>query len=314
MNYKNNEIKFTLILATLSLISTFFLFLTKIEIADFLTINIFPLIQKTLSIYFLVFVISISIIISISFCASKRFESKKAKIIILPTWIISSLIGLIIFNKLDFLIVFLFSTIGLFLLIKSSENESTFSSGFNSAKKVTLFFSIGLFISILLITFPNASEFEENFNKDLLNTTIGEEDNFKAIIEDSLITAIISTQKETINSIENFQSYKTLQEKEDIDAQNFITQINSLKTAISSKEYENQIKETLPKDNNLGNTILAQMPIIQNISKLSWIIYPLSGLVLSISLFGIVVQILTGIIYTLLRKIVNKPKKEYGLI
>jgi len=314
MNYNTKEIQFTLIFGALTLFSTLFLALSTIEINDFLTINIFPLLQKTMSIYFLLFLIFISAAIAVSFCASKRFESKKAKIIIIPTWIISSSIGLILFGKIDFLIIFLISTIGFFFLTKSGETDSIFGSGFKSAKTVVLFFSIGVFISILLITFSNATVFEKNFNDDLLKTTIGEKDNFKGIIEESLIESVITTQKATVESIENFPSYKKLHDKNDLDIQTFISQINYLKNAIDSNEYKTQIKENISKDNNLGNSVLNEMPIMQNIAKFSWIIYPLSGFVLTISLFGIIVQILTGLIYTTLRKIVNKPTKEYNLM
>lgn len=293
-----------IVATALTILSIFLLSLTKITLDDFLTINVFPLIEKTMTMEFLLFLFLIPLIITIYYIISTTFEIKKAFLIIIPSWLIGTLIGLILFNLMEFILLFLITTIGIFLLVRENDKENAFSTGFSFSKKFTLLFSIGLFLTILSITLPNATEFEENFSIDILETTIGSEDeNLRDMIETPLIESIILTQEQTIQSIKNLPSYQSLKQKQDVDVQLFTMQIKSMQDIISSQEYRDELEVQRSSMQGLSEQITKDLPIINNLARFSWILYPTFAFILAISMFGIIIQIITAIFYVIIKKL-----------
>lgn len=315
MQEKIKEITFFIISIILISISFFLLSLTKINLTDLITINIFNLIEKTTNLEFILFLIMLSLIITFYFHISNILKTKKAMIIILSSWLIGIIINTLLFNLTEFFLVFFIATIGIFLFLRENEQQSSFSTGFLVSKKFVLFFSIGLLISLLLITVPNAKELEDNFTNEILKTTIGDGQDLKQLLEEPIIETIISTQEQTILSIQTLPSYQKLIQKDDIDVKQFIMNLEIMQEIISSEEYKQELSEQMSSASELSTDDLSQqliedLPIIKNLAKISWILYPLMGFVLSISIFGIIIQILTAIIYTIIKNINNLTEQK----
>jgi hypothetical protein len=305
MNKLNNELILIGISGILLLLSTLFFSLTKININDFLSINIFSLIEKGISIEFTLFMIFLSLSIALIIKATEELDKKEAIIYSLISYILFSTIGLIIFGVLEFLLLFLFGSIGIIALVFSIQKKEGFEAGNMGGKRFALFFSLGLFFVILSTTLPIQNELEEDFASDLLTSTVGGEDDLKSSIQEPLLEATVNTQIETLNAVSSLPSFENLSEKNDVDVLTFVTEFEAIQNTIESDDYRDQIENQL-SESNIFENLIENMPLINNLSEYAWFIYPFFALIFIFMVNSIILKNLIAIFYFLINLILNK--------
>lgn len=324
MNYSTNTIILSIITILSSISTAYFFSLSGISINNFLTINLFQLLDAILTIQFALSLIFASLSISTIICIIKNNEFATGITFSLISYILGAIIGTLLFGLTNFLIPILFGSIGIFLAIKNLEQkEKEYKSmpilraGINSSGKIILFISIGFFIYLLFITIPNQVNYEKQFSNDFLSITIGGEKNsVQDSIQSQVIDIIIQTQKETLNSIKQFSGFSSLHESSDISTLNFYSNFIAYEQVVNSNEYKNNLKEQYVEqtDNSeIGKTILDNLPFIEKTAKYAWLLYALSGLILTLFLGNLIIKNLAGIFYFLLNSAFNQ-KKPYSTI
>ncbi len=322
MNYSTNTIILSIITIISSISTAYFFSLSGININNFLTINFFQLLEAVLTIQFALFLIFASLSISAILSIIKNNEFLTGITFSLISYILGAIIGTLLFGLINFLIPILFGSIGIFLAIKTQEQkEKEYKSmpilraGINSAGKVILFISIGFFVYLLFVTIPNQVNYEKQFSNDFLSITIGGEKNsVQDSVQSQVIDIVIQTQKETLNSIKQFSGFSSLQESSDISSINFYNNFVAYEQVINSNEYKNNLKEQNIEQNNtsnLGKTILDNLPFIEKTARYAWLLYALSGLILTLFLGNLIIKNLAGIFYFLLNSAFNQ-KKPYS--
>ncbi len=304
------------LIAFLTTTSSFLLSLTGISVSNFLTINFFPLLEKTMSINFILFLILASITMLTLIIITKTFEMKKTLIVSLVGYALGAILSLVFFLDLNFLPVLLFGGIGIiiatkFFKPKEVTESNLFKEGNSFAGKIVIFFSIGTFIAILLITIPNSQEYENNFTKDILSSFISGD---SIGISNQLLDSIGQLQKETLNGIQQTEEYKKMQTKNDSDFFALELKIEDTKVLYTSKEYQDLISEQIKKmgsadsDNaqQINNTLSTNIPQITILAKFAWIIYALTGLIFVIFIGELIIKNLSSLMYAIITKFTNK--------
>jgi len=308
MNQNQIGILLALILAILLAISGFLFKLTGLTIELFLTINVLPIANVFLSVYFIGFLIASSLSVAIIIIITNRLNQKKALLFALIGYIIGIIILLLFFVQIELIFVLLFCGLGIVLSIKTYiKEEETFTKKFKSgasiAGKIVLFFGIGIFITILLITLPNASEYEDNFSKDIVESFIGGDNQ---TISAPLVASLGELQKETIASTQQTQEYKIMQSKNDSDFFNFEMKLEELKLMYTSDEYSKLIAENTSKiieDSKSKPGFDLELPFVKDIAKYAWLIYALIAFASVLFIGELIIKNLSALIYAILSKL-----------
>ncbi len=301
---------YSIILITMILITGFFFSLTGIQIENFLTINIFPIIEKLLSINFLAFIIFASASLAIIEIIIKKFETKTTILFCTTSYLLGVIITCLLFNLIYFLIPLLFGVIGLFFAtMTQNEKEKEYKtmailrSGISSAGKIILFVAIGTLLFFLIINIQNQSYYEESFTKDFLNLTIDEQNTVYSQINEPFIDSIIEAQKQTINSIKSIKGFQELENKNDVDVLTFVAGFNNLETTLNSENYRKTMIEQIENQQsniNFGENILNSIPLITQIAKYSWLFYTLFLFAFILMIGNILIKNIAGIIYAVI--------------
>lgn len=309
------------IILTISLfISLYFLAIKKITIDSINTINPLELLKIFFSTNFILFLITISISFAIILLIAKIYNYKFASIFISAGMIIGPIIGLLIFNQFFLTPLLLIIIIGVIFSIKNltkKEEElkyfKTLRSGINVTQKIILIFSIGLFLQLAIMNLDKQEFYETEFPKELVNLTVGNSKSIEETTKEPLIDLVILTQKQTMNTIINNNSYQSLKDKNDTDVQTFILTIDSINTQINSKEYKEVYEKEFGKNfqnMDFGQDIIKSSPLMKNLSKNAWLIYAISGLLSALFIGGLIVKNISSLIYTLIVTILNAIKKN----
>lgn len=309
MEERTQGIILTILIIVFIVLSGFLFSLTNITIDYFLTINLIPLAGGFLSIEFISFIITSSITLTLLIITISKFDTQEALIYSLTGYVIGILFILLIFIQLQFIFALLFAGFGLALSIKMFENnDETLSKRFKSGSAVTgkliLFFGVGIFITVLLITLPNANEYEKNFSQDFVKSIIGGDDGG---IGAPLLSSIGELQKETLNSLQQTTEYKKMQTLNDSDFLRLDNKVNDLKLFYTSKEYQeilaNGTNDILTSSDPNQNTTI-NLPFVNDLAKYAWLVYALLAFVSVIFIGEVILKNISAILYAL----VSKPK------
>lgn len=300
MNNKN--IIYSISLLVTSFLSILFLQFTNILLSDFLTINFNILISKSLNINFLLFLIFYSLNLVLFYLIKKEFEYKDSIIISFLGFILGSFIGLIIFGLIEYLLIYIISSVSI-ILINKSEKGIGFNKEVEIAKYFNLFFCTGLFLSLVIITFPIQEELENNFSKEILELTNSNIDINP--VSDQAVNLTVQSQIQTLNVISNLSSFKNLENKSDPEVTQFITEFKTIQNTINSDQYEETIKENISGEEINIEESLKDIPVIEESAKNAWILYPVLAAVLFLSIITLISDYLVGIICYILKKIPN---------
>lgn len=296
---ENKKIIYFITLLVTSFLSIFFLYATRIVLIDFLTININILIEKSLSLNFILFLIFYSINIILLYLIKNEFEYKDAVIISIIGFVIGSFVAILIFGLIEYLFIYIISSISI-ILINKSEKGIGFNKGVEIAKYFNLFFCVGLFLSLLFITLPISEELENNFSKEIFELTNPNIDINP--ISDSAAELSIQSQIQTLNVISNLTSFKNLENKTDSEVRQFITEFKTIQNTINSKEYEETIKENISGEEINIEDSLKEIPIIDETAKNAWILYPALAAILFLSIITLISDYFVGLICYLIKK------------
>ncbi len=308
------------IIAVLFFISTAFLALTNTTITIFNSLDPSILINLIFNTNFLLFLITLSTGISMILLTAKMYNYKFATIFSITGIFFGTIVGFIVFNQLNYLLILIIAIIGVVISIKNltkKEEELKYlkilRSGSSTAGKIILFLAIAIFLQLVIINSANQKELEENFTSNILNMTLGDSKSLNDSINAPLVDLVILTQQQTIHSILQNPTYKKLETKNDTDTQTFIATMNALNTQMNSKEYK-QLYQTQINDNsktiNLQEGIIKNSPMLELLSKNAWIVYAISGLITALFVGGLIVKNLSGIIYVLIVSLINFVKEE----
>ena len=296
------------VLAVLIVICGFLFSLTGLMIDFYLTINFLPIANVFLSTYFIGFLILSSFCLAIIIFIASKLEQQKALIFSLAGYLIGVTIILIFFIQIELIFLLLFCGFGIALGIKTHvKEEETFSKNFKSGTsisgKVVLFFGIGIFVTILLITLPSASEYESNFSKDIVNSFVGGDN---SALSAPLISSIGQLQKETLQAAQQTQEYKLMQSKNDSDFFKFEMKLEELKVLYTSDEYAKIIAESTSKiieNSESPPSLNFELPFVNDLAKYAWLIYALIAFASVLFIGELIIKNLSALIYAILSKL-----------
>ncbi len=300
------------------ILSGFFFSITNITLEKMLTINIFPILEKIFTIEFLFFLIILSLTIAVILFIIKT-KKEDAFIINFVGYFLGCLITVIFFNLLEFFVPLLFGLAGILIISKTQAGKEkeyktmkTLRAGINSTGKIITLLAFGVMVFLLVITIPNASDYEEAFVEDFLKITVGEND-VDTSIQESIIESTIEAQISTVEAIKSIRGFSKLHEKDDIDVITFLMNFENLERTLKSEEYkERVIAETIQKttQEKIGAEMIEQIPLIKNIASFSWIIYPLLAFLIIIGIGNIIIKNVAGLIFLGFVKIGEKKTLE----
>ena len=300
-----------IILALLITITGFLFSLTSITLDFFLTINFLPIANVFLSLYFIGFLVIASLCLATVMTVTDKLEQQKAIIFSLLGYLIGITILLIFFVQIELIFVLLFSGFGIALSIKMHNQDNktftkNFKSGASMAGKIVLFFGVGIFVTILLITLPNASEYENSFSSDIIQSFVGGEN---PSISAPLIASIGQLQKETLSSAQQTPEYKIMQAKNDSDFLKLEMKLEELKLFYTSDEYSKTIAENTSKiidDSKSKPGFDLELPFVKDIAKYAWLVYALVAFASVVFIGELVIKNLSAFIYAIISKLGNK--------
>jgi hypothetical protein len=303
---KKESIIYSAILFILILTSAYFFSLSGIKLETFLTIDLISLLETFVSIWFIIFLILASFSLAVILLIIKNVETTEDFAIMIIFYLAGIIISLLIFNLFGFILPLLIAIIGIIIATKTIEQkEKEFKSmpvlraGANAGGKIIIFVALGLFLTLLFTTIPNAKQYEEGFVDDIFEVTIGEEENLKNSINEPVIEALVESQRQTLDSVKELPGFDALDESSDNEVLIFVTNFEALSSVINSDNYKEEIKQQFEgksEELDLGEGIVGQLPIIKEIAKYAWLLYAFSGLVL-VFLFGnLIVKNIAGLV------------------
>jgi len=307
MDQKISGLILAIFLAIFVLLSGYLISLTGLSIDYFLTINLLPLADGFLSIYFIAFLITVSISLTIINHITKNMPTQEALIVSLGGYLIGAIASAFLFIEIEFIFVLLFTGLGISLSVKMySQTENNFTQKFKSASavsgKIVLFFGIGIFILIILITLPDAKTYESNFAGDLVESFIGGEGNN---LSAPIISSIGKIQKDTLASVQQTPEYTLMQSKNDSDFFKLEMKLEELKVYYTSEEYLKTVsKETgdfISKDGSTDQLDL-ELPLVKDLAKYAWLIYALIALASVLFIGELILKNLSALFFAISSK------------
>jgi hypothetical protein len=297
----------SLCLAIFVITSGFLISATGLAIDYFLTINLLPLADGFLSIYFILFIITSSISLMLIGLIIRKTSFQQALVFSLLGYIIGVLVTVFFFIQLEFIFALLFTAFGIVVSIKlyhKTDEKFTqkFKTGASISGKIIIFFGIGIFITIILITAPNANEYETNFSNDIVESFIGGEgDSLSA----PLLSSLGQLQKETLLSIQKTPEYLLMQSKNDSDFLKLEMKIEEFKTFYTSDKYSKTIskntKDFVAGDNS-GEQLNLELPFVKDLAKYAWLIYALLALASVLFIGELIMKNLSALLFALFSK------------
>ncbi len=324
MDSKQQGIVLALILAIITVLTIFLFAQTGITENHFLTLNIIPLAKILLGLNFWVFVIFSAIPIALVLFIGKNFDYSQSAIFAGGGMLIGGFGGMFLFGQTLLVIPIIFVVISLPLAIrfeKAKEKElkmmPELRAGIGAAGKITLAFSIGVLALLLLSAYPLRTNFESTFGEELVGITIGDSQSLKSTVSNTIGQVIVETQRQTVEQITALPQYTKLRGKEDIDVITFVATMDALQSQVNSTAYKETVVEQVNKGGDsvdLIKTIENTLPL-SKVSQYAWIMYSLSGFILSLMIGSIIVKNLAGFFYALIvtlggKKISKKASSE----
>ncbi|MDD4251178.1 MAG: hypothetical protein PHX27_03235 [Candidatus ainarchaeum sp.] len=311
---------YSIILIIFALTTGYFFYMAGIKFQNFLTINIFELLDLMLTFNFVLFIIFASITIAIIELIIKKFNPKIAIIISTICFLISAILIGFFFGLIEFIIPTFFGIIGIFFATITQANKEKeyktmpiLRSGISSGGKIVLFIGLGMLLFTLMITIQNQEFYEADFVKEFQNITIGEQKSIQYQIQEPLINSIIQTQKQTINAIKKINGFNELENKNDTDVLTFISGFKNFEITINSEEYKKTLNEQYTiqqEEQDISQQILESIPLIKSLSKYAWLIYSILSFLLIMGIGNIIIKNLSGIIYSIIEAYTNNKPIE----
>jgi hypothetical protein len=311
-------IALTIILIISIISANFFFAATTITLDHFLTVNAFPLINAMISMEFIAFLFFVSLAIACILVIISHANTQYALGFSLAGYALGVTIGTIIFGNVGFLIPLLLAAGGIPLALESlKKKEKEYNSlpklrsGMNAAGKIVILTGVGLLLFILIITFPIQEQYEHEFTAEILNTTIGENNNFGEMLQTPMIDVIINSQKQTLTSVKKMPGFSEFENKQDSDVLTFINSFNTFENMINSNSHKETITSQFnqQKENQELNTqLLEQLPIISELSKLAWLMYGFSAFILVLFIGNLIVKNVAGLLYVLINYLIPNQK------
>ncbi|MCX6803595.1 MAG: hypothetical protein NTY48_03415 [Candidatus Diapherotrites archaeon] len=170
----------TLLLVASVVGGCYFFSLTGITIQMFLTINEFALFNTMLGLNFIYFILLSSLSLALIMALGRKYIFKFSLIFGFVGYIIGAVVGIFLFNLLDFTFPILCLLIGIPLGTKylaKKEEESKYMpllrSGASAAGRIITIFAILFMLMLFFITIQTKDTLKENFVPEMLKMTIG---------------------------------------------------------------------------------------------------------------------------------------------
>jgi len=308
----------SILIAVFVFLGAYFFSLTEITIKMFLTINTFPLMNSVLTLNFLIFLISASIAIAMMLVIGRRYSITESLLLTIIPYLVGAVIGIFIFNLVEFFIPIIAVVIGIPLGIKylvKKEEEAKYLKGIRSggsgAGRIITIVAIVFALVLLFYTLPQKDTLQKDFVPELLLMTIGDknlslEDSFRSQLADS----IASQQVATIDAMLNQQPLINLSQKNDPDAQNLIASLERNKLVYQGEAFKKDIADKMANQNmNIGEGLIKKFSMIEFVSKFAWLLYPFTAFIMIMFIGGLIIRNLTAIVYGAIRIFV-KPVEE----
>lgn len=313
-------ILFALAFSVSLIMSGYFFSLTQITLNSFLTANTLPLIDSLMTLNFLFFCICASIGIGILISIGSFYELKKAILISAPAYALSAIIISIAFNLIGFFVPLITGLIAIpicYIALKKSSEMRVFPitrTGSYASSKFILIIGSTFFLLLLFIAINDSTNLQNNFTKDLLATTVGENLSLSDQISLQLASSISAQQVSTIDLILEQTEMKNLIASDSIDAINLNQKLLAYKQAYAGEEFKTKVSQDL-KNNNIdfGTELLSKFPILNTLANYAFILYPLSAFILFMFIGNLIIKNIAGLIFSGIVKLIpdveNTEKK-----
>lgn len=301
------------------IITGLFFSATKITTTMFLTINFIPLMQAIFSINFIYFIIFGSITIALMLYCGKELNKPQNYLITGGAFLTGSIIALILFNLTEYFLVIILSIAGIPLAINylSKKEEEVkymkkFRSGASGAGRFLVVFGVAFIIYLALFGYTTRNSLEKNVTNDILAISLGNQETLAEQIQGQIIDLLIQGQQSTIQGIKSIPSYSELEKKNDVDVLTFVTTIEAIESHFESEAYKSELSDqiALNPQNNIGKTIIEQIPLIGFFKKYAWILYTITAFFLISFINEILVKNIAGFFYYLISLIKESTKKQ----
>jgi len=293
----------------------YFFSLTHITLNSFLTINLTILTDSILNLNFLFFCISTSIGLGVLASIGSFYELKQASIISITGYVLSIIILIVAFNLTDFFVPLL---AGLFAIpicytsIKKSREMKVFPilrTGLYATNQFILIVGLAFFIILLVISITQASYLTNNFTKEMLATTVGENLTLSDQISLQLASSISAHRADTIDVMLSQKELENLVNEGSIDAINFKQKLLAYKAAYLEDDYKSKTATSLKNQNiDFGTELLNKFPILTLMAKYAFLLYPISAFILFIFIGNILIKNIAGLVFSAILKFI--PYKE----
>jgi hypothetical protein len=290
------------------LTSLYFLSQTGISTESFMTVNAFPLFEKMLSLNFLVFLLLASISIALVLVIGRKYPFKYALIFSIAGYGIGTILGIVIFKIPAFFLLVVVGALAIPLGIKflaDREKEVKYlkelRSGAAAAGRITMIIGIGFFFMLVFYGITNKDKIESDFVPEFLKMSVGDGITLDDYFQMQLVSTLLGAESQLLGSIDTLPEMKNLKLKSDPDAINLSKRLMDMNVALTNESTKQaalaQIKE---QKIDFGKEVVQKLPIVNSLSKLSWIIYAISGIVTFSVIGSVIIKNLTAGIYALL--------------
>jgi hypothetical protein len=304
-------ILFALAFSVSLIMSGYFFSLTQITLNSFLTANTLSLINSIMTLNFLFFCICASIGVGLLLSIGYFYELKKAILISAPAYAISVIFLSVAFNLIDFFVPLIIGIIAIpicYLSLKKSNELKVFPiirTGVYASNKLILIIGAAFFLVLLVISITQANYLTQNFTKDILASTVGENLTLSEQISLQLASAISAQQVSTIDLVLEQQEMKNMLASDSIDAINLNQKLLAYKQAYAGEEFKTKVSEDLKNQNiDFGSELLKSFPILNTLANYAFIIYPFSAFVLFMFIGNLLIKNIAGLIFSGIVKLI----------
>ncbi len=303
-------ILFAAAMAVAIVFATYFFSMTKISTQMFLTINSFPMIDAILGFNFAFFLICASFPIAIILLIGRKYHLIEATIFSVAGYLTGVLIGIFLFNLMSYLIPLLFGIIGIpfgikYLIKKEEEYKylKKFRAGSSAAGRILLVICLGFGLFLAVQTYQNQKDFEKNFVPEMLSMTVGGKVTLSDSLNTQLASAMLMQQTAALNYVNETSELETLVASNNRDGIMLRQRIFDYNKALNKPEtLESTIASMKKQDIDLGKELVAKFPMMNNLAKIAWIIYPALAIIICLFFANLIVKNLGALIYWIINR------------
>ncbi len=272
------------------LLWAYFLNAAGIAVNDFFTFKLHILLDKIISVNFLLFIIAFPLTGAIITALAKKMRKINLMLFSLLSALVALSAAMLLFPPLQgFWILFLFYIIAIPLRIETAyikyaelERFVSMRTFLATAGRGALVIGIGLFVlsSVTILADQEAyvGKFEATFIENIFRGfTTGKS---QQQLAGSLVDTLVESQLQTVNAILENPLFSKLREKNDPDVIAFVAASEAAKEEIQSSEYRQQLvsqfsagSSPLAEQINIVEMLKRQLPFIETLERFLWLLH-----------------------------------------